>query len=376
VSSNPDIFAITDRIYDAAVGDATWTDVARVLEERFQGPAAIFSQTDRPVEAIALCSNVDEDRTRSYLEHYWIEDVAMRQIRNARSYDIVLDGSLVSPETRRKSGFYSEYLTAVGADVGFYAPVLWDGCASVVVSVQRSRARGDYDADELRLIRALQPHFRRAFRTYRELRRLRFDEAAGRAALIEAELGVVVATARAQPLFVSPVAEEQMRQGGLSVAAGVLRGQTQQATHELHAAVAAATNRSGGSSTSVELPVGEGMAPLRSTVTPVRQSMIDLSGEPLALILLHKDRENAFDADAATRAYGLTPAEGRLLSALVAGRRLGEFAAASGVSITTVKTHLDRLFNKFGVRRQADLIRQALSGVRHSEPFRDEMSGD
>ncbi len=61
-----------------------------------------------------------------------------------------------------------------------------------------------------------------------------------------------------------------------------------------------------------------------------------------------------------SRAYNLTPAEARLLSALVSGERMSEYAQRRGISVTTAKSHLRALFDKTGERRQADLIRRAL----------------
>lgn len=63
--------------------------------------------------------------------------------------------------------------------------------------------------------------------------------------------------------------------------------------------------------------------------------------------------------------FNLTPAEARLLSALVEGERLTDYAGRIGIKTTTAKTHLRGLFAKTGETRQADLIRRAIS-----DPFR------
>ena len=55
--------------------------------------------------------------------------------------------------------------------------------------------------------------------------------------------------------------------------------------------------------------------------------------------------------------YKLTPTELRVLLALVDIGGVPEVAAALGVAVTTVKTHLSRLFEKTGVARQADLVK-------------------
>jgi DNA-binding CsgD family transcriptional regulator len=57
------------------------------------------------------------------------------------------------------------------------------------------------------------------------------------------------------------------------------------------------------------------------------------------------------------RAYKLTPTELRVLLAIVEVGGVPEVSEALGIAVTTVKTHLGRLFEKTGVDRQADLVR-------------------
>jgi DNA-binding CsgD family transcriptional regulator len=59
--------------------------------------------------------------------------------------------------------------------------------------------------------------------------------------------------------------------------------------------------------------------------------------------------------DGFARAFGLSPAEGRLLARLVSGETPAEAALALGVTLATAKTHLAHLLAKTGTARQADL---------------------
>jgi DNA-binding CsgD family transcriptional regulator len=62
-------------------------------------------------------------------------------------------------------------------------------------------------------------------------------------------------------------------------------------------------------------------------------------------------------SDVIGRIYNLTPTELRVLFAIVDVGGVPEVAAALGVAVTTIKTHLARLFEKTGVGRQADLVK-------------------
>ena len=62
--------------------------------------------------------------------------------------------------------------------------------------------------------------------------------------------------------------------------------------------------------------------------------------------------------EAIARAYKLTPTELRVLLALIeVGGGGPEVAEALGIADATVKTHLNNLFRKTGVKHQADLVK-------------------
>jgi DNA-binding CsgD family transcriptional regulator len=62
-------------------------------------------------------------------------------------------------------------------------------------------------------------------------------------------------------------------------------------------------------------------------------------------------------ADAMAAAFGLTPTETRVLASLFVGRTLNETAATLGITRPTAKTHLEHIFLKTKVTRQAELMR-------------------
>lgn len=63
----------------------------------------------------------------------------------------------------------------------------------------------------------------------------------------------------------------------------------------------------------------------------------------------------------AQEVYGLSPAQVRLARLLVDGHDLSAAAELLGVSVNTLRTQLQRIFDKTGVRSQAALVRSLLS---------------
>jgi DNA-binding CsgD family transcriptional regulator len=62
----------------------------------------------------------------------------------------------------------------------------------------------------------------------------------------------------------------------------------------------------------------------------------------------------------AAKLFNLTLAESQVLGALLQGDTLEDASARIGKSRSTIKTHLESIFAKSGVNRQADLIRRVM----------------
>lgn len=65
--------------------------------------------------------------------------------------------------------------------------------------------------------------------------------------------------------------------------------------------------------------------------------------------------------EAAAIIYGISHAQGRLAELIIAGQDLRQAAIRLGVSVNTARTHLQRMFEKTGVRSQPALVRALLS---------------
>ena len=84
-----------------------------------------------------------------------------------------------------------------------------------------------------------------------------------------------------------------------------------------------------------------------------------LEPEAVAAVFIGAADDGAEGAEALAAAFSFTRAETRLVEHLLAGHSLKDSATALGVAMTTAKTHLENIFQKTGVRRQADLMRLA-----------------
>lgn len=126
----------------------------------------------------------------------------------------------------------------------------------------------------------------------------------------------------------------------------------------------AALAQAGPEAPPVTLPLGDGQ--------PCQRMLVVLRGlrrsldEPLHPVALHVQDPDAlppmpFTAFAAL--HGITPAERRVLEALLAGETLVEAAQRLGIGESTARTHLQSLFAKTGVARQPALVRLAMASL-------------
>jgi DNA-binding CsgD family transcriptional regulator len=78
----------------------------------------------------------------------------------------------------------------------------------------------------------------------------------------------------------------------------------------------------------------------------------------VAAVLIHRVGLDVADGlTTVANVYSLTPAEMRVGAAIIETGGVPEAAPALGISETTVKTHLQHIFQKTGTRRQADLVK-------------------
>jgi DNA-binding CsgD family transcriptional regulator len=158
------------------------------------------------------------------------------------------------------------------------------------------------------------------------------------------------------------LAEHMLNKGGpIQSPQGVLQATTPSAASELRSALSLAARN--------EARIGKAGLAIRLTepdVPPIFAHVLPLTGSDfrtrlqpaaVAAVFIGAPPDAQDGANAVAAAFGLTPAETRLLASLFAGRTLNETAATLGITRPTAKTHLEHIFSKTGVTRQAELIR-------------------
>jgi DNA-binding CsgD family transcriptional regulator len=192
-----------------------------------------------------------------------------------------------------------------------------------------------------------------------ELRRAGWKSAIALQALDQLAVASIVADAEGRVIEMNPAAERIVRCGnGLTTRQGRLRAERVFEAAKLARLIAAAGSHepSGAAAGRMLVGRGGGKSPLTVSVAPLTPQLSGVDHR-FVLILVVCPEDQASSADDWAKLYGLSPAESRLAAALMAGNRLSEIAARSGVRISTLRTQLSAILRKVGVERQADLVR-------------------
>jgi DNA-binding CsgD family transcriptional regulator/PAS domain-containing protein len=228
------------------------------------------------------------------------------------------------------------------------------------LGVGRNERQGLITEREIELGKLLLPHLRRAVTISKVLDVRTIVGERMSEALDALRCGVVLTNEHGTILHANRSAEHMLDEGGpIQSSRGILQATTSSATSELRSAVAlAAGNEAGIGKTGLAVRLTESDAPpIMAHVLPLTGSDFRTRLQPAAAAVFIGAPPDAQDgADAVAAAFGLTPAENRLLAGLFAGRTLTETAATLGITRPTAKTHLEHIFLKTGVARQSELM--------------------
>lgn len=139
---------------------------------------------------------------------------------------------------------------------------------------------------------------------------------------------------------------------------GVLRAATVAETATLHQAIVATAGD--GESRVIGLSDGD-----ERRYSALLEAPAERGGEGAAVLLFLRDIDpcRVPAPEVLGHLFGLNPSEARLACALASGLDVREAAEAQGITLSTARTYLKRLFQKTGANRQAELVRLLVNAV-------------
>ncbi|HJE22587.1 MAG TPA: helix-turn-helix transcriptional regulator [Methylorubrum populi] len=346
--------ALIERIYEAATVPELWRQVLIDLARFVDAPDAVMIvSAGTRFRSWVTTSPEFDDLVLAYFEQY-PDNIRFRRLLEVTHAGFLTDPDVVTEEEIATQPIYQELLIPRGYGAGTSTIVMVPSGDSVIIHCERSRAQGDFDPRTIATLDRLRPHLARAalLSTRLEMERLATTtqtlEALGLpAAALSASGRLLNANASLAALMPHTLSDQPSRLAIVDPAADQL----------LREAIA----HSGldGAMPVRSIPIAaDGERP------PVILHLVPLCGAAhdvflrarFVLVATPVVAQEVPSANVVQGLFDLTPAEARLAALIAAGDAPTPAAAKLGIKPTTARSVLQRIFQKTGVSRQAELV--------------------
>ena len=366
--------SLIETLYDAALNPSEWPRVARLFAQALGSESCAIWHLNRAQGAagiLGLTENFDTKAISDYEAYYHQKDLVAIRMAQSGTGQAMLSTDVVREAEFLDSEIFIDY--AKPMRLGFFWSV--GGVIPVepkvmgAIGIHRPRGARPFEAADKHHLDMLLPHLSRAMVLQRRLQGLTEDNRMVLDALEKLSVGMIAVDAQATLLFANPLAERLLRAGlGLTCHQSRLSASDPkkdgELRHLIRQAGQAALGKPSVAGGVLALPRPHGR-PLSLLVCPLRPHALNLGPSVPAALLMFSDPDarTSTSGQALIELYGLTPAEARLMAALVDGERLEDYAERQQISINTARTQSKQVFAKTGHGRQADLIREVLANL-------------
>jgi DNA-binding CsgD family transcriptional regulator len=360
-----DFSHLVSGIYAAAVTPDHWEAALGEIRRTLDGTASGLFMADSTVWSL-LDSTLPAEAAKSYAEYYHRLDHALAAVGRG-PVGAVRTGAELMPLVW-KSEFHEDWLHPLEIDDGLFVR-LTGGARPTCFIVGAPRRTESFDtSDRVRLMRSLIPHLQQALRTQNKLAALAHSTAELAGALEVVRHGIIIVVAGEHLVkSLNSAAERIFRaEDGLCMRSGRIAATSAHTERELHRAIddalegGCSTIRTGRSLISVR-PSGKRPYVVHVLPSHRRRNADGPLRQPMALVVIIDPADEPEPAAALLRRlYRLTDAEADVALRMMHGADLKEISEELSVSLTTVRTHLQHVFDKTNTHRQAELVRLLL----------------
>ena len=349
-------------IYRAGLDAALWPTALRRVAAAVRGESAVLQQVDLSTLLPRGSLSVGRDGEFERSLPVWSpRNCFIPRSRHLPSGSVSADYMLLPRREFLRTEFYQ----------GWFRPqeIAWTIACNIEVNAddmthlvlgRHGRHAGAFGKDDMRLLRLLNPHLREAMRLHGRLTQQNAVLRERTDILDRCAVGVVVADAACRIVLLNAAGERVLAAAdGLQMRGRALSATDAAVDRQLRSLVArAASNRDVPAGGAVTIERGKAVRPLAVSVAPLRGAedwLLPATGHAL-LILAEPDTALAVSFAPLRQLFGLTPGEARVALSLASGKEPGEVAAELDLSVATVRTHLQRVFEKTRTNRQPELV--------------------
>ncbi|OBH88412.1 helix-turn-helix transcriptional regulator [Mycobacterium sp. E2733] len=348
-------------IYAAAVTPQQWRMAIREIHCAVGGTnGGLFSGRATSL----LCSTVPMAALQSYGEYYHRLDHVLAAVEHA-PVGVVQTGTKLLPLVRNTE-FDTEWLRPLDIEDGLFVRLTGESSPTCFIVAAPKRTESFDTLERVKLVGSLVPHLQQALRTQHKLSALA-DRSVGMAGALEVvRHGVIIVAGDHLVVNLNSAAERILRnEDGLCMQSGRIAATSSGVERELNVAIRNALAddcsivRTSQSLTCVR---PSSRRPYVIHVLPsYHRDADEPRRQPMALVLVIDPEDEPEPPSALLRRlYHLTQAEAEIALRVLHGADLREISEELSVSLPTVRTHLQHVFDKTNTHRQADLVRLLL----------------
>lgn len=318
----------------------------------------------------------DDGSTYEEYERNWLDKDPRFAAAVAHVGQIYSDVQVIDPKFFEASAIYNDFLSKLNIRYTLFASIAITPDLLLAQAFLRQKRMGAFESGDVDAVRRLLPHLRRALHLRHLVTTLR-DEFQDMRRALDIVPSPVALLDRTGRLVCGNAAAEQLLAVGDGVrldrqtVTALIPSEAQQMADAISRTTAFAEGTSCRHSQTpgtmaLQLTRRRGR-PLGLVLMPLRPlSELREHGHRSARVLAvfhDPDTILRLDPGLIAQLHGLTNTEALLASALAQGHSLAQFAAARGCSEQTARTHLKRVLDKTGTRRQSNLVRVLLGSV-------------
>ena len=372
--SEQDAFGrILESMCDAMLDDAHWPRASALIDEACGVTGNDVLVTDGPKDDVRVLfvgaytrGQRREDQERDYLENYHPTDERVPRFRQLPDSRLVHVRDLFTPSELTTSPTYNEMLLRDGGQDSMYVRLDGPDGTSIAWALRDPVDSDGWCSSRIAMVRRLLPPIRQFVRVRQALVRAEARNTTVTALLDHHGMGVIHVDRHGLILEANDRAGGILRHGdGLSDRGGALhaRGRADQVRLERLLDEALPASGSAAVSGSMLLRRSPVLPPFVVHVKPVNFARLDYAARRVAALVLIAEPgwRRRVRPDLVAAILGLTPAESKVAVWLAEGRSVRDIAEAAGRTERTVYWHLQQIYQKQSISRQADLVRLVLS---------------
>lgn len=363
MSSESDLASLIGAIYEAGMDFSLWPYVLGRIATAFNAHSAGIAGQGRTLsECWGFSSAIDPEVEKKYIDYYHSVNPVWQRASSTPVGTVQTDTMVVPRRELKRTEFFNDFLVPHQVESMLNAVVLVEEGRQTVVAVRRNP---QFETDDVRLYKLLAPHLQRAVQINIKLARAELSHNASVATLNHLDDGILFVDKDANVRFANQSAEGLFKNGDLRLRKGRLHADSAGERAALHAAISQSVN-----GLIQERPTDlvclrrQGRSPLSLLIAPLPlENSFQLGpSQPMAVIFVKDpDRLSKPTAVQLREKFRMTPAEAGFALEISKGDGIQATADRLSISMGTARTHLSRIFDKTGTRRQAELVRVLLS---------------